>query len=179
MPVNARCSTGAMPIHFAAEYGSAPMLKVLLQNGADIHAVDNDGESILNYAQCETCNTEDAIEFLLRSGIDYTIPNKFGWTILHHAARFGSMRLLKILRGARLENMDTRTVNQDGHTALQLAQRRITVSDGFLEALQILLSEIRARTEPFKIASTRNLDTHTVETSEVAEIFVDALESQA
>ena len=179
IPVNARSSTGATPMHFAAEYGCTSMLKLLLQNGADINALDNNGQSVLNYAQCETCDTAEAIEFLLGSGIDYTIPNKLGWTILHYAARFGGFRLLKILRDVKLKNLDTRAFNKDGQTPLQLAQHRTMLPDGFLEELQVLFSEIRARNEQAKITITRASVTHPAENHEPGEIFVDALESQA
>ena len=177
-PLHFRDCTGATPIHYAAIYGCLSMLKIVRQHGAEIDVLDDNGESPLNYAQNEEHDTQDVIEFLLAAGADYTRPNRFGWTILHYAARFGSMRLLNILKKTGIEHMNTRAVNQDGYTALQLAQRRVVAPDGFLEKLQVLLSDIRARNDQFNVTTLRTLDIHATEDDDPAEAFVDALESQ-
>ena len=145
MSVNWRRSNWSTPIHSAAERGCVPMSEVLLEHGADVHALDDNKQNPLIYAQESHLDTDEVTRLLLALGADYTLPDKFGWTILHHAARLGTLRLLDILADAGL-SMDIRAVNHDGETALQIAQRRSTAPDGFLEAFQTLLSEIRART---------------------------------
>ena len=170
-PLDARSCNGATALHFAADPGCVPMLQVLLDHGAEINALDDNSQNPLNYAQSDHLDTEDAIQFLIRSGADYTRPNKFGWTILHHAARFGTLRLVEILRALTLEKMDVGAVNQEGETALQVARRRAPKPNGFLEAFQLLLFEIRTRTAKGNASTIDDVDD-----AHAADVFVDALE---
>ena len=74
--------------------------------------------------------------------------------------------------------MDTCATNKDGNTPLQLVQRRTIVPRGFLEALHLLLSEIRARNQQLKAPILRGPDVPTAENDKTVESFVNALECQ-
>ena len=177
--IHLRGAGGIMPIHAVADSGCIGMLTAQLKHGADINARDDDGQRPLNYIQSGGFNTENVIQLLLASGVDYTIPNKFGWTILHNAAQFGTLRLLEILTNARLKDVNLDGENHDGGTALRIARRRIAAPDDFLEAFQVLLLGIQNRTIESRNTSMGILRGNVHDHDETRYPFIDALENQA
>lgn len=66
----------------AAYYGAPEMMEVLLEHGADIHHIDNEGNSVLIWAiQGETILSVN-IDFLLQHGADKQHKNPQGKTAL-------------------------------------------------------------------------------------------------
>jgi len=51
------------------------MVQFLIENGANFHAVDDEGNSILNYA-CYSKDNTKLLEYLFESGFDFTSQNK-------------------------------------------------------------------------------------------------------
>jgi ankyrin repeat protein len=47
---NVKCNDGDAPAHYAAAQGNVECLRILAAAGADLEAVDNDGESVLEVA---------------------------------------------------------------------------------------------------------------------------------
>jgi ankyrin repeat protein len=50
LPLTAADENGYTLLHAAASYNHLGMVQFLISNGADIHAVDKDGDSVLHYA---------------------------------------------------------------------------------------------------------------------------------
>lgn len=70
---------GMTPLHFAAMYGQAEVIQVLVQAGADIQATDeDDGRSPLHYA-ARNGNAE-ATRILIELGADVELEDNFGET---------------------------------------------------------------------------------------------------
>ena len=92
--------------------------KLLLDKGADLHAKDKHGWSILHYAVCY--GNEEILEYLLNRGADIHAKEKRGWTVLHIAARNGQAEKARLL----LENgTDVHEYQGQGWNALHLAVR--------------------------------------------------------
>lgn len=67
---NAPLYAGASPLHLAAMLGSAPVVRCLIEAGADVHAVDGRGKQTpLHYAALSTApDALDTIDALLNGG---------------------------------------------------------------------------------------------------------------
>jgi ankyrin repeat protein len=75
--VNAKAKYGDTPLHFAADYGTADSVKLLLKHGADLEAEDDMGLTPLAYclAQCNNikiAKIADIAEVLLDAGTKVT-----------------------------------------------------------------------------------------------------------
>lgn len=57
---------GMMPIHWAADRGSLPTIKCLIEHGADVDAQDNDGQTALHYAA--SCGHAEVVKYLMSIG---------------------------------------------------------------------------------------------------------------
>lgn len=55
---------------------------------------------------------------------DYTKQDPDGQTIVHHAAYFANLNILRMLRSAGLKGINVNAENNRGHTALECAQWR-------------------------------------------------------
>lgn len=91
-----------------------PLLaQFLLDVGANVHAANKNGSSLLHYAAAE--GYMDMVDFLIRSGIDVNVTNNDRETPLFFAARHGQLEVLQYLLhyGA---NVDAKS--KDGWTPL-------------------------------------------------------------
>ena len=82
------------------DYGYTPFLKavkndapgcivdLLLERGADVHAVAEDRKTALHFAAQKS--EEQIIRQMIKSGLSVEAEDKDGWTPLHEAARYGS-----------------------------------------------------------------------------------------
>jgi len=68
-------------LHLAAKASNLEILRMLLEQGADIHAKDSDGRTTLHLA----ISNSDAVRMLVRSGADVEAKDKDERTPLHHA----------------------------------------------------------------------------------------------
>lgn len=68
------------PLITASVFGKINAVKFLIDAGADLNALNNDGATALHSAAF-FCNTE-IVEVLLEAGIDKTVRNKYGQTAL-------------------------------------------------------------------------------------------------
>lgn len=87
---NRRTKEGAVPLHFwgrSASIGEVEsymqVLHILIAHGADIHAVDDMGNTLLMSAIEHNC---DAVEAMIGYGADVHAKTKRGWTAIHAAA---------------------------------------------------------------------------------------------
>ncbi|MBW1772021.1 MAG: ankyrin repeat domain-containing protein [Deltaproteobacteria bacterium] len=110
----------------AAATSRAPLIKLLLDAGANIHAKDAFGVTPLLSAAFE--GDIDAVELLIANKADITAKNKFGWTGLIIAKATGNkaMENLLITEGASLEENDQRTILRIANSMerLQRAEKR-------------------------------------------------------
>ena len=87
--INARCADGASPLHFAAAAHDLLVVELLINEGADVHAVNSAGETPLIYAVGPIGGLDrnaSALRALLNAGADVNAAREFGQTALHVAA---------------------------------------------------------------------------------------------
>lgn len=95
--IEAKNNNGWTALFAAARNGKADVIKLLLQDGADIRSKDNNGRSLLHitarFGQFELIDT------FCQAGFDHAlelaVQDKQGCLPLHHAAGSGSVRMLK------------------------------------------------------------------------------------
>lgn len=67
------------PLHVAAQRGSLPIIKLLVEHGADIHAINNEEISVV-YLAAKQGKTE-VVKYLLKLGADGAVrKSKNGFT---------------------------------------------------------------------------------------------------
>jgi len=84
------------------------LLSYLIDNGADIHAIDHEGVSVFDMAI--TYNNIKIVEYLLDNGVDVnTTHRKSGFTSLMCASCYGRVDIAKILleNGAKIKTTDS------------------------------------------------------------------------
>jgi len=118
------------PVADAAQQGDLETIRVLLRDGADVNAAQNDGMSALHWA----AQNDDApvVEVLLYAGANMTATTRLGgYTPLHLAARAGHASALEALLsgGAASE-----TLTSTGVSALHFA-----AAAGRTDAIEVLI----------------------------------------
>ena len=91
-------------------------LSELIENGAHVDAVDEDGRTALTVAVAK--NNADCVKALLVVGADVNAENKNGWTALMLATGLGYTDCAKALLEAKA---DVNVQTKDGYTALMAA----------------------------------------------------------
>ena len=116
--VNLQDRWGITALMVAAQYGTADMVKTLLEHGAKPDIQNNDGWTAL--ALAARYGTADMVKTLLEHGAKPDIQKNDGWPVLIIAARYGTADMVKILleHGAKPDIQ-----NNDGWTALIVAAR--------------------------------------------------------
>ena len=78
LPLSAADENGYTLLHAAASYNQLQIMELLIQNGVDVNATDNDGDSALHYA-----GNAQAAQMLIQSGkCNPAQPNGEGKTAL-------------------------------------------------------------------------------------------------
>ncbi|POM78844.1 Hypothetical protein PHPALM_3577 [Phytophthora palmivora] len=86
---------GRAAFNYAARYGHAEVISLLLQRGADVAATEEDGWTALHYA---AANGKTAVvSLLLQHGADVAATKEDGWTALHYAAANGKTEVVSLL----------------------------------------------------------------------------------
>ncbi|XP_052783890.1 tyrosine-protein kinase HTK16-like isoform X2 [Mya arenaria] len=96
-PVNAKSDWGTTALHDACYYGFEDCADIVVRNGADVNALDKDGQTALH--KCCKGNKAGIISILINEGqADVNMRNpKSGWTPMHQAAYKGHLECIKIL----------------------------------------------------------------------------------
>lgn len=69
--INSLDESGLGLIHWASDRGNPEVVKILLENHADIHLKDHDGQTALHYAS--SCGNELCVKILLANGADPSV----------------------------------------------------------------------------------------------------------
>ncbi|MBN3300491.1 BCL3 protein, partial [Amia calva] len=114
---------GLTPLHVAVQSGSCELVKLLLDSGADIDAVDiKSGRSPLIHAV--DINNVEMVSFLIEGGASVNAQSYSGNSALHSACGRGQLDTVRLL----LKNgADSGLKNYHNDTALSIAKdRRVT-----------------------------------------------------
>lgn len=95
--MNAPDQSYRTPLMYAAILNDVPRLKDLMHRGAAVKVANAYGETALLKA---AAGHDDAIVFLLAHGANANDADKYGWTALRAAARFGTSNSVKLLLDA-------------------------------------------------------------------------------
>nr|WP_321268155.1 ankyrin repeat domain-containing protein [uncultured Sulfurimonas sp.] len=95
--VNEESETGESVLAFALRYRcDMELIKLLIDNGADIYDFDNEGVSIFDMAV--TYDNLEMVEYLINDGIDINkTTRRSGFTALMAAACYGRAEIAKVL----------------------------------------------------------------------------------
>ena len=126
--VNSRCIAGRTPLHQAAFGGSGPVVKLLIQHGADPNARTDFGWVPLHYAAAPPA--AEAAVHLIQNGAAVNIANDNGATPLHHAVDFGKFSLVELLLS---HGVDVNAEDEDGRTPLDFAEPDSTIAQLLLK----------------------------------------------
>jgi uncharacterized protein len=113
---------GWTPLHLAAYFGHADLVALLLERGASLSTVSDNGIGVTPLQSALSARRLEAARLLLEHGADVNDGGKEGgYYPLHYAAFFGSVELAELLlsHGAR-----TDVLTSDGLTPLAMAEQK-------------------------------------------------------
>uniref|UniRef100_A0A1B0DGC2 Uncharacterized protein n=1 Tax=Phlebotomus papatasi TaxID=29031 RepID=A0A1B0DGC2_PHLPP len=113
-----RDDTNASPLILAALGGRLDVMKILVDNGADISDKNWNGHSSLQYA-CSK-GFKDIVEYLLDKGADVNVRDDRNDTCLHRLASTGRTDIMEMLIKSP-QRIDLDGQNAEGDTPLHLA----------------------------------------------------------
>ena len=115
----------------AVSHGDIDTVKSLLDGGADIEAIDEDGRSALMLAAYH--GNYEIMELLLDRGADVNAKDHFGWSALMEAAFYNDSTAMDFLldNGAEFDSKDSEVL-----TGISLV-----VADGNTELATLLLND--------------------------------------
>ncbi|CAH0058486.1 unnamed protein product [Clonostachys solani] len=171
------------PLHIASSYGNPRLVKLLLDYGANILAMDKFGRTPLGYACApdhyfsrarQTASREGYVEtvrVLIEYGTDVLYREFNNFTAFHSAVRYGYCDVVELLAA---HGADVNTRDRRGHTPLQTA----SLECGKLEMTQLLVragADIRATN--FHGRNSLYMSPKTKEPAQVAEfLFAQGVE---
>jgi uncharacterized protein len=109
-------SSGDTPLMRAAGCGHTEVVKLLLEDGADINARDSEGNTAISGAAYYM--HADIVDLLLTRGADINVKDMDGNTLLMNAAGNGRLEVVKFLLS---KGADVNVQDDNGTTALMFA----------------------------------------------------------
>ena len=116
--VNLRYNSSETPLHAACRLGHCDMIEILLENGADIQAVDSSGDAPIHIA-CNGLGLDCLKPILQSKGCDPNQKNAYGDTALHIVLNIGTVHFCKF--EILLENgADVQAVDSNGDAPIHI-----------------------------------------------------------
>lgn len=94
-------SQATTPLHVCSRMGNQKILEILLQNGADINAVDGEGRTALHYGA--QSGHEEVVRALLKQKADPSILDHQGMSVMHVAVVNSQERIVILLLEAGVD----------------------------------------------------------------------------
>lgn len=121
--INQQNKKGVSALAFAVKNNSLEVVKFLLEKGADVNAIDDNGDNLVSYLiqsydSQKPQNFDAKITLLQQKGLDVASPQKNGNTIYHLAVAKNDVSLVKLVE--RYQS-DINSKNSEGMTALHKA----------------------------------------------------------
>lgn len=171
--VNARDLDDCSPFACAARSAFVRVPRILLQNGADVKAPNNNSCLLINAL---IYGRSDSLQVFLNAGVDCSLKSADGSSVLHYAAWYGDLPALKLLSLADLRGVDPNDGDQGGSTALEIAKQKEHVSSEWLAAFQDLIAISGPNTKDFLCKSNFRVDSFASVQSEESDVFQDAVD---
>lgn len=104
--VNRKIKSGITPLMLASGRGSAELVQLLLDNGADVNLTDEDGSNAIIYAAFN--NNSAVIDNLINANVDVNAKNLLGTMAIHFFSSEGNLGAVKklIKSGAKYQLED-------------------------------------------------------------------------
>ena len=97
---NAGKFVGAPAVFMVVRRGDVPLLRLMIEKGADVKALDGNGASTLMWAAANETGDTAMLEELIQRGVDPNIANKSGETAMTWAMQRGYPAMIAALRKA-------------------------------------------------------------------------------
>lgn len=122
--VNQKNIGGATALHIATRNGNIEIAKILIENGANVNATDNEGWTPLMRATMS--GNPGLVEMLLNHGADAIKTNSIGETAIVNAATSGCNECLKTLFSKYnfMEHLDITSLKQQINKAIVIASNK-------------------------------------------------------
>lgn len=108
--INDFASNGKAAIHFACDRGDKEIIKLLIENGADVNLKDNLGLTpLFKYLSSQSKNIDiEIVKLLFNKDTDINQANTKGETAFHYACLKGNKEVVEFLfkNGANINNLD-------------------------------------------------------------------------
>jgi ankyrin repeat protein len=116
--VSAFSPDGFTPLHLAAFFGHPQIARLLVEHGADTHAVARNPMQVMPLHSAAAARQLEISKLLVDQGADVNAAQERGFTPLHEAAQNGDVKLTRLLleRGA-----DRERAAEDGRRAADFA----------------------------------------------------------
>jgi ankyrin repeat protein len=134
--INARSTESIVALYLAAQHGYTDIVRCLVDAGAEVDAVEDDGGFAPIHVACQNGHLETVSALLSPGGADPNLAaGTSAWHPIHYAAQDGYTSIVDrlIKSGA-----DPRKTTADGHTALHVA-----AENGHVETVRLLLGAAR------------------------------------
>ena len=116
--INSRTNKGQTPLHYASFVGDIKLIKLLIQNGADISIKTNNNFNMIHLAVMGNKVTS-LYYFYKKYKLDISSNDSKNNTLLHLAAYFNSNKIFNYLLTVKKINVNSK--NKDGFTPLHFA----------------------------------------------------------
>lgn len=119
--LDARSPDDATALHFAAFFAQSETARLLVDHGADVHAVSPTFGGVTPLHSAAAGDSAEIVHLLLDAGADPNVRQNGGFTALHAAAQNGDTAMARDLleHGAEVD-----AATDDGRTALAIAQEQ-------------------------------------------------------
>jgi ankyrin repeat protein len=119
--LTARSPDDATALHFAAFFAQPETSRLLIDHGADVHAVSPTFGNVTPLHSAAAGGSAEIVHLLLEAGADPNVRQNGGFTALHAAAQNGDLVMTRDLLDHGAE-VDPST--EDGRTALAIAEEQ-------------------------------------------------------